>query len=80
MHDNDVLPISPISPSRNEVTVQGVDGGGLVHCIVLPSRIDGVDTEGNAPVSTLKNINTLNAALVGIQEVATHPMLPFQPW
>jgi hypothetical protein len=49
------------------------------HCVVLPSEIDGVDTEGNAPVPTIENINTLNAAPVGIQEVATHPMLPSQP-
>jgi hypothetical protein len=48
--------------------------------VVLPSGIDGVDTEGNAPVPTLENINTLNAAPVGIQEVATHLMPPSQLW
>jgi hypothetical protein len=79
MHDNDVPPINPVSPSRNELLVQGIDGGGPVHCVELPSGIDGVDTEGNAPVPTLENINTLNAAPVGIQEVATHPMPPSQP-
>jgi hypothetical protein len=47
--------------------------------VVLPSGIDGVDTEGNAPIPTLENINTLNATPVGIQEVATHPMPPSQP-
>jgi hypothetical protein len=79
MHDNDVPPINPVSPSCNELLVQGTDGGGPVHCVVLLSRIDGIDTEGNAPVPTLENINTLNAAPVGIQEVATHPMPPSQP-
>jgi hypothetical protein len=79
MHDNDVPPTNPVSPSRNELLVQGIDGRGLAHCVVLPSGIDGVDTEGNAPVPTLENINTLNTALVGIQEVATHPMPPSQP-
>jgi hypothetical protein len=79
MHDNDVPPINPISPSRNELLVQGTDGGGPTHCVVLPSGIDGVDTEGNAPVPTLENINMLNAAPVGIQEVAIHPMPPSQP-
>jgi hypothetical protein len=79
MHDNDVPPINPVFSSRNKLLVQGTDGGGPAHCVVLPSRIDGVDTKGNAPVPTLENINTLNAALVGIQEVATHPMPPFQP-
>jgi hypothetical protein len=47
---------------------------------VLPSGIDGVDTEGNAPAPSVENINTLNAAPVGIQEVATHLMPPSQPW
>jgi hypothetical protein len=79
MHDNDVPPIKPISPSRNELIVQGTDGGGPAHCVVLPSGIDGVDTEGNAPDPTLENINMLNAALVDIQEVATYPMPPSQP-
>jgi hypothetical protein len=79
MHDNDVPPINPVFPSHNELLVQGTDGGGPTHCVVLPSWIDGVDTEGNAPVPTLENINTLNAAPVGIQEVATHPMPPIQP-
>jgi hypothetical protein len=79
MHDNDVPPTNPVSPSRNELLVQGIDGGGPAHCVLLPSGIDGVDTEGNAPVPTLENINMLNAAPVGVQEVATHPMPPSQP-
>jgi hypothetical protein len=79
MHDNDVPPTNPVSPSRNELLVQGTDGGGPAHCVLLPSGIDGVDTEGNAPVPTLENINMLNVAPVGIQEVATHPMPPSQP-
>jgi hypothetical protein len=79
MHDNDVPPTNPVSPSRNELLVQGTDGGGPAHCVLLPSGIDGVDTEGNAPVPTLEIINMLNAAPVGIQEVATHPMPPSQP-
>jgi hypothetical protein len=80
IHDNDVPPINLVSPSRNELLVQGIDGGGPAHCVVLPSGIDGVDTEGNAPVPTLENINTFNVAPVGIQEVAIHPMPPSQPW
>jgi hypothetical protein len=79
MHDNDVPPTNPVSPSHNELFVQGTDGGGPAHCVVLPSGIDGVDTEGNAPVPTLEIINMLNAAPVGIQEVATDPMPPSQP-
>jgi hypothetical protein len=79
MYDNDVPPTNPVSPSCNELLVQGTDGRGPVHCVLLPSGIDGVDTEGNAPVPTLENINMLNAAAVGIQEVATHPMPPSQP-
>jgi hypothetical protein len=78
MHDNDVPPTNPVSPSRNELLVQGTDGGGPTHCVLLPSGIDGVDTEGNAHVPTLENINMLNAAPVGIQEVATNPMPPSQ--
>jgi hypothetical protein len=79
MHDNDVPPTNPVSPSRNELLVQGTDNGGPTHCVLLPSGIDGVDTEGNAPVPTLEIINMLNAAPVGIQEVATNPMPPSQP-
>jgi hypothetical protein len=79
MHDNDVPPTNPVSPSRNELLVQGTDGGGPAHCVLLPSGIDGVDTEGNAPVPTLEIINMLNAAPVSIQEVATHPMPLSQP-
>jgi hypothetical protein len=79
MHDNDVPPTNPVSPSCNELLVQGTDGGGPAHCVLLPSGIDGIDTKGNAPVPTLENINILNAAPVGIQEVATHPMPPSQP-
>jgi hypothetical protein len=74
MHDNDVPPTNPVSPSRNKLLVQGTDGGGPAHCVLLPSGIDGVDTEGNALVPTLENINTLNATPIGIQEVATHPL------
>jgi hypothetical protein len=54
MHDNDVPPTNPVSPSRNELLVQGTNGRGPTHCVLLPSRIDGVDTEGNAPVPTLE--------------------------
>jgi hypothetical protein len=79
MHDNDVPLINLVSPSRNELLGQGIDGGGPAHCMVLPSGIDGVDMEGNAPVPTLENINTLNIAPIVIQEVATHPMPPSQP-
>ena len=80
MYDNDVPPINPISPSCNELTVQGIDGGGPAHYMVLPSKIDGVDMEGNIVVPTLENINRLNVAPVSIQEVATHPTPPSQPW
>jgi hypothetical protein len=79
LHDNDVPPTNRVSPSRNELLVQGTDGGGPPHCVLLPSGIDGVDTEGNAPVPTLEIINMLNAVPIGIQEVATNPMPPFQP-
>jgi hypothetical protein len=78
MHDNDVPPTNPVSPSCNELLVQGTDGGGPTHCVLLPSGIDGVDTEGNALVPTLEIISILNAAPVGIQEVATNPMPPSQ--
>jgi hypothetical protein len=78
MHDNDVPSTNPVSPSRNELLVQGTDGGGPPHCMLLPSGIDGVDTEGNAPVPTLEINNMLNAAPVGIQEVATNLMPPSQ--
>jgi hypothetical protein len=67
MHDNDVPPINLVFPSRNELLVQGTDGGGPAHCVMLPSGIDRLDKEGNAPVPTLKIINILNAAPVGIQ-------------
>jgi hypothetical protein len=43
-HDNDVPPTNPGSPSPNELLVQGTDGGGPRHCVLLPSGIDGVDT------------------------------------
>jgi hypothetical protein len=79
MHDNDVTPTNPISPSRNELLIQSIDGGSPTHCVLLPNGINGVDTEENAHVLTLENINMLNAAPVGIQEVATHPMPPSQP-
>jgi hypothetical protein len=79
MHDNDVPPINQASPLHNERLIQDTDGRGPVHCVVLPSGIDGIDTEGNALVPTVENINMLNASLVGIQEVATHPMPPSQP-
>ena len=80
MHDNDVPPINPTSSSRNEVIIQGADGRGLVHCVVLLSGIDGLQMEGNASIPTLENINMLNATPIGIQEIATHPMPPFQLW
>jgi hypothetical protein len=64
MHDNDVPPTNPVSPSRNELLVQGTNGGGPTHCVLLPS---------------LEIINMLNAAPIGIQEVATNPMPPSQP-
>jgi hypothetical protein len=80
MHDNDVPLINQASPLRNECLVQGTNGRGPAHCVVLPSGIDGVDTEGNAPIPTVENINILNVAPVSIQEVATHPMPPSQPW
>jgi hypothetical protein len=79
MHDNDVPPTNPVSPSPNELLVQGTDGGGPTHCVLLPSGIDGVDTEGNAPIPTSEIINMLNTAPVGIQEVATNLMPPSQP-
>jgi hypothetical protein len=79
MHDNEMPPINLVSSLRNELLIQGTDGGGPAHCVVLPSGTDGIDTEGNASFPTVENINTLNVALVGIQEVATHPMPPFQP-
>jgi hypothetical protein len=79
MHDNDVPPTNPVSPSRNELLVQGTDGGSPAHCVLLLNGIDGIDTEGNAPVPTLENINMLNAAPISVQEVATHPMPPSQP-
>jgi hypothetical protein len=79
MHDNDAPPINQASPLYNERLIQSTDDRGPAHCVVLPSGIDGVDTEGNAHVPTVENINTLNAAPVGIQEVATHPMPPSQP-
>jgi hypothetical protein len=79
MHDNDVPPTNPVSPSPNELLVQGTDGGGPTHCVLLPSGIDEVDTEGNAPIPTLEIINMLNTAPIGIQEVATNPMPPSQP-
>jgi hypothetical protein len=63
MHDNDVPPTNLVSPSRNELLVQGTDGGGPPHCVLLPSGIDGVDTEGNAPVPTSEIINMLNTLM-----------------
>ena len=80
MYDNDVPPINPVLPSRNEIIVQGADGGGPAHCVVFPNRIYGVDTKKNARLPTLENINMLNATPIGIQEVATHPTPPSQPW
>jgi hypothetical protein len=52
---------------------------GPTHYVVLPSGVDGVDTEGNTPVPGVENINTLDAAPVSIREVATHLMPPSQP-
>ena len=79
MHDNDVPPINLVFLSHNEFIVQIIAGGGPAYCVVLPSGIEGVDTEENALVPTLENISTLNATLVGIQEDATHLMPPSQP-
>jgi hypothetical protein len=79
MHDNGVPLINQASSLRNEHPVQGTDGRGPAHCVVPPNGIDGIGTEGNAPVPTVENINTFNAALVDVQEVATHPMPPSQP-
>ena len=45
MHDNDVPPINLVSPSCNKLLVQGIDGGGPTHCVVLPSGIDAVNTK-----------------------------------
>ena len=66
MHDIDVPSINTIFPSCNELIVQGTDGRGPAHCVVLLSGIDGIDTKENVVVPTLENINTLNAAPVGI--------------
>ena len=66
MYDNDVPPINLVSSSYNKVIIQGANGGGPTHYVVLPSRIDGVDTEGNVLVPTLENINMLNIAPVNI--------------
>ena len=66
MHDNDVPPINPVSPSRNELIVEGIAGRDPTHFVVLLSGIEGVHMEENALVPTLKNISTLNAAPVGI--------------
>jgi hypothetical protein len=79
IHDNDVPPINQASPLHNEHLVQGTDDRGPAHCVVLPSGINGVDTEGNAPILSVENINTLNGVPVDIQEVSTHPMPPSQP-
>ena len=79
MHDNDAPPINQASSLHNERLVQCVDDRGPRHCVVLPSRLDGIHKEGNAPVPSIENINTLNATHVGIQEVATHLMPPSQP-
>jgi hypothetical protein len=78
MRDNDVLPINQASPLHNERLVQSIDDRGPAYCVVLLSGIDRVDTKGNAHVPSVENFNTLNAAPVSIQEVATHPMLPSQ--
>jgi hypothetical protein len=40
MHDNGVPLINQASPLRNEHLVQGTDGRGPAHCVVLPSGID----------------------------------------
>ena len=72
-------PINLVSPSRNEFIVEGIAGGGPAHCMLLPSGIEGVHTEENAPVPTLENISTPHAIHAGIQEDATHPTPPSQP-
>jgi hypothetical protein len=40
MHDNDVPRINQASSLRNEHLIQGTDGRGPAHCVVLPSGID----------------------------------------
>jgi hypothetical protein len=40
MHDNDVPPTNPVSLSHNKLLVQGTDGGGPAHCVLLPNGID----------------------------------------
>jgi hypothetical protein len=74
-----LLSIKLPPPLHNECLVQEPDDRGPAHCVVLPSGIDGVDMERNAPVPSAENINTLNGAPIGMQEVATHPMPPSQP-
>jgi hypothetical protein len=46
---------------------------------VLPSRIDGINTERNAPVGSLGKINTLDPPPLDVEEVATHPVAPSVP-
>jgi hypothetical protein len=79
MLDNDAPSINRASPFHNERLVQTTDDRGPTHYVVLPSGVDGVDTEGNTPVPGVENINTLDAAPVSIREVATHLMPPSQP-
>jgi hypothetical protein len=79
MPENDAPPINQASPLHNERLIQSTNDRGPTHCIVLPSGIDGIDTERNAHVPSVENINMLDAALVSIREVATHPMPPSQP-
>jgi hypothetical protein len=79
MLDNDALPINRASSCHNERLVQSIDDRGPIHCVVLLSGIDGIDTKGSAPVPGVENINMLDAALVSIREVAIHPMPPSQP-
>jgi hypothetical protein len=77
--DNDAPPTNPASALHNECPVQTIDDRGPAHCVVLPSKIDGVDTEGNATITGVENIDRLDPPLVGVQEVATHPVASSLP-
>ena len=70
MPDSDAPPINQASSFYNERLVQTTNDRGLAHCIVLPSGIDGIDMEENAPVPSMENINMLDATLVSVYEVS----------
>lgn len=67
-----------LPPFHNKRLIQTINDQGPVYCIVLLSGIDGVDTEINALIMGVENIIALDAAPISVQEVATHPMAPFQ--